>query len=114
MLGVFFFFAVIGVPHRNNAAGFNAAGFAAWRPDQNHHPKIKQTDGDVSRFAIIPADIFNGDGDRSKDFARSGKVKTRFLQRFVALVLVEFYFHRIIVVTKNIKVNTGDDVGGGV
>jgi hypothetical protein len=74
VLGVFFFFAVIGVPHRNNAAGF-----AAWRPDQNHRPKIKQTDGDVSRFAIIPADIFNGDGDRSKDFARSGKVEATFL-----------------------------------
>lgn len=28
VLGVFFFFAVIGVPHRNSAAGF-----AAWRPD---------------------------------------------------------------------------------
>jgi hypothetical protein len=53
---VYFFFAVIGVPHRNNAAGF-----AAWRPDQNHRPKIKQTDGDVFCFAIISAEIFNGD-----------------------------------------------------
>jgi len=36
IIKVSFFFAAIGVPHRDNAAGF-----AAWRPDQNHHPKIK-------------------------------------------------------------------------
>ena len=32
----------------------------------------EMTDGNVSRLARIPADSLYSDGDRSKDFARSG------------------------------------------
>lgn len=92
--GEFFPFALIGIPHGNNAAFITA-----WCPDQDHNPLTKQANGRVALLAIIPPDVRDGDRDAGEHLGSIGKIESALTQGDVAFVLVEFNIHTINVVT---------------
>jgi hypothetical protein len=81
-------FPFIGFPHADNAAGF-----AAWRPNHHHHPAIHLSDRDITRLAVILANVFDAEVPTCENLARTGEIQTPFGDGFIAFFRVELDLH---------------------
>jgi hypothetical protein len=90
----FFRFALMTVPHADNASGL-----AAGRPDKIHQPRIQPTDSDVPRLAIVEAVVRAGQVGTREDFRRSAHIKAAIPQGVLALCGIAGDTHGITVAT---------------
>jgi hypothetical protein len=84
-------FALIGFPHRDDAASL-----AARCPDHYNHSANQQTNGDKADLSVFLSRVFGGEVVAGKDGSSIGKINTALEQGFVTLSRIEGYLHALL------------------